>query len=126
MFNFRLLYVWIPHVPQTLGYEERRTLLFFYHITSLGRRLCSPQLSCSTLSSHGCGISWPTRFSLLQYVYTAEQLAKHDANHTQPWIAILGEVYDVSKAKNYYGTHLLNELAPTSYARTLLGSPALA
>ena len=39
----------------------------------------------------------------MQLLYTKQQLAKHDAHHRVPWIAIVGEIYDVSKAKSYYG-----------------------
>lgn len=42
----------------------------------------------------------------VQLLYTPERLAQHHANSSSPWIAILGEVYDVSAAKNYYGVHL--------------------
>eukprot|EP00892_Ulva_mutabilis_P005609 jgi/Ulvmu1/341/UM001_0345.1 len=37
------------------------------------------------------------------FIYTPEQLAKHGANSRSIWVGIAGEVYDVTKAKKFYG-----------------------
>ena len=56
----------------------------------------------------GCEIDSPIAgarqtVQCMQFIYTPQQLAKHDANSKSIWVGIAGEVYDVSKARKFYG-----------------------
>merc|ERR1740130_2272454 len=69
----------------------------------LGRALLmllflGPALSDEDIAGNGDCASQGER------LFTSEELAVHDASHKHIFLAILGEVYNVTKGKQYYGT----------------------